>query len=387
MRATLSIFANLLQPLHWQTFKSIVARHDGDAYDKSFGSRAHLVAMIYAQLSGANSLRAVATGFNAHAHLHRQLGAAPVHRSTLADANSRRPVAVFADVFAALACGLGRKLRAQGRAIIRILDATPIPLGQLFTCASWNGHIKGFKLHLAFDPVCDRPKVLAITQATVNDITPARSMPLERGVLHVFDKGYCSFDWWTKIAQNGAFFITRPKANMRWKSLETRPVKRPIGDGFGVLADVEVKLASKGDSKLPMRLRLITIKPDTAKAFTVLTNDMRRSATAIAALYKQRWQIELLFRWLKQHLKLSTFLGRSENAIHLQIITAMIAYVLINLAARSHRTTLLALRFAELIALCLFEQRSIAAIARPLSKKRYRPTKNKTCFASGETHA
>lgn len=374
MRATLSIFARLLQPLQWRAFKSIVARHDGDAYDKSFDSRAHLVAMIYAQLSGANSLRAVAAGFNAHRHLHRQLGAVPVRRSTLGDANSRRPVAVFADVFAALAGGLGRKLRAQGRAIIRILDSTPVPLGQLFACAGWNGRIKGFKLHLAFDPACERPRVLAITQATVNDITPARRMPLERGVMHVFDKGYCSFGWWTSIAQNGAFFVTRPKTNMRWKALETRPVKRPAGDGFAVLADVEVKLASKGDSRLPMRLRLITIKPDTAKAFSLITNDMRRPAATIAALYKQRWQIELLFRWLKQHLKLRTFLGRSENAIRLQILAAMITYVLIKLAARHHRTTLLDLRFAELIALCLFEQRTIAAIAGPMLEKRYRTT-------------
>jgi putative transposase len=382
MRATLSIFARLLQPLQWQPFKSIVARHDGDAYDKSFDSRAHLVAMIYAQLSGANSLRAVAAGFNVHRHLHRQLGAVPVHRSTLADANSRRPVAVFADVLAALACGLGRKLRAQGRAIIRILDSTPIPLGQLFACARWNGRVKGFKLHLAFDPACEHPRVLAITQATVNDITPARRMPLERNVMHVFDKGYCSFDWWTSIAQNGAFFITRPKANMCWKALETRRVTRPAGDGFAVLADLEVKLASKGDSKLPMRLRLITIKPDTAKAFSLLTNDMRRSATTIAALYKQRWQIELLFRWLKQHLKLRAFFGRSENAIRLQILAAMIAYVLIKLAARHYRTTLPDLRFAELMALCLFEPRTIAAIARPMPEKRYRTTlhpNSRTC--------
>jgi putative transposase len=374
MHSSPSIFAQLLQPLHWPSFKSIVARHDGDAYDKSFGSRAHLVAMIYAQMSGANSLRGLATGFNAHAPVHRQLGAVPVHRSTLADANNRRPVAVFAEVFAALATSLGRKLQAQGRAIIRILDATPIPLGQLFACASWNGRIKGFKLHLAFDPACERPQVLAITKATVNDITPAHNMPLERGVLYVFDKGYCSFDWWTNIAQNGAFFITRPKANMRWESLKTRPLKQAYGDGFTVLADTEVTLASKGDSKLPMRLRLITIKTDKGKTFTVLTNDMRRSAATIAALYKQRWQIELLFRWLKQHLKLKTFLGRSENAIRLQIIAAMIAYVLIKLAAHKHRTTLLALRFAELISLCLFEQRSFAAIARP---KRRQPTQTK----------
>ena len=373
MRDILSIFAKLLQPLQWKTFKMIVARHDGDAYDKTFGSQAHLVAMVYAQLSGATSLRGVAAGLNAHAHLHRQLGAVPVHRSTLADANRRRPVAVFADILTVLATGLGRKLRAQSRVIIRILDSTPIPLGPMCTCATWNGRIKGFKLHLAYDPACDRPQVLDITNATVNDITPARHMSLGRSVVYVFDKGYCSFDWWTNIAQNGAAFVTRPKTNMRWKTLKTRPVKQPAGDGFTVLADAEVELASKGDSRLPMPLSLITIKPDTAKAFHVLTNDMRRSATKIAALYKHRWQIELLFRWLKQHLKLKTFLGRSENAIHLQILASMIAYVLIKLAAKQGRIKLQALRFTELISLCLFEQRPITAIAGPTPNSRARP--------------
>ena len=236
----------------------------------------------------------------------------------------------------------------------------------MLTC---NGRIKGFKLHLAIDPECDHPQVLAITKATVNDITPARSMPLERGVLHVFDKGYCSFEWWTKIAQNGAFFITRPKANMGWKTLKTRPLRQTTGDGFSVLKDCEVELASKGDSRLSMRLRLVTVKPDDGKAFTLITNDMRHSAITIAVRYKQRWQIELLFRWLKQHLKLRNFLGRSENAIRLQIIAAMIAYVLVKIAADRHPTSLLALRFAELIAACLFETRSISQITKQATKK------------------
>ncbi len=137
MRHQPNIFSQLLQPLQWPVFKPVVARHDGDAYAKSFGSWSHLLTMIYAQLSGANSLRAVEAGFNAHAHMHGQLGhgqlghgrlgAVPVHRSTLADANSRRPVAVFADVFALLAHSHGRKKRVQGRAILRILDSSPIP--------------------------------------------------------------------------------------------------------------------------------------------------------------------------------------------------------------------------------------------------------------------
>jgi len=371
MRSVDTIFAALLKPIDRGAFKELVERHDADAYDKSFSSWRHLVALLYAQLSGADSLRAVVAGWNAHAHHHYHLGGGPLARSTLADANRRRPAGVFAALFESMAAALDRGGRAEGRAMVRLLDATPIPLGPLCACATWNGRIRGLKMHLVYDPAADRPSQVEVTTATVNDVAIGRTVPLEPGATYVFDKGYCHYGWWTEIAAAGAGFVTRPKSNVRWHVLATRAVPDPAGDGFRVLEDCEVALASRGDSKLPLRLRRLRVeREDTRRGggtvITLLTNDLRRSAVEIGALYKTRWQIELLFRWIKQHLKIKRFLGRNENAIRLQILAARIAFALLRIAARRHGLRALpALRLAELAGAGLFTRKPLARIDKP----------------------
>jgi len=365
MRFTPSIFTSLLKPIDRRRFKASVERHKGDAYDKSFSSWEHLVSLLFAQLTGADSLRAIATGFNAQSNHHYHLGCGTIARSTLADANHRRPVAIFSDLFGALVGGMGRKMRRDGKTILRLIDATPIPLSQLFACAASNGRIHGLKLHVVHDLEAGLPRTAQITPANVNDITPARSLALEAGVTYVFDKAYCHFGWWTLIDQAGAFFVTRPKTNMRWKTLKVRPLGQIQSDGFIVKADRQVGLASKGDSKLPIFLRRITIRPDTGEVFDILTNDRERSAVELAACYKARWQIELLFRWLKQNLNLKKFIACNENAIQLQILAAMIAFVLLSLARQMTATTLSLSRFAELVAAFIHARRPLAAIEKP----------------------
>ena len=365
MRFCNSIFATLLKPLDRRCFKAIVARHDGDAYDKSFYSWDHLLALIFAQLSGLDSLRGVAAGWNANAHHHYHLGTTKLTRTTLADANARRPVAVFADTFAMLSRLADRKTRRDGNQMLRLIDSSPIPLGKLCDFATWNGRIRGLKMHAVYDPLGDRPTRVEVTLATVNDSEIGRKTPIEAGATYVFDKGYCHYGWWTQIHDAGAWFVTRPKRNAKFRILGQRPCEIVEGDGFRILADREVAFASKGDSTLAMKLRRIEIERQDAPPIVVLTNDMTRSAVEIAALYKARWQIELLFRWIKQHLELSRFLGNNQNAIQLQIIAAMIAYLLLRLAAHTHALTLPALRLAELIRAALFVRKPIANLHTP----------------------
>jgi IS4 transposase len=365
MRFTPNILTGLLKGIDRRAFKASVERHDGDAYVKSFGSWEHLVSLIYAQVSGADSLRAVATGFNAQSPHHYHLGCGKVARSTLADANARRPPAVFAELFGWLAAGLGRKARAEAAQALRLIDSTPVPLSDLFECAASNGRIKGLKLHVLHDLEAGCPMACEITPANVNDIGFGRRLSLEEGVTYVFDKAYCHFGWWTTIDQAKAFFVTRPKTNMRWKTLKKRPAAEVQGDGFRIVADREVKLASKGDSKLPVFLRRITVKRDNGDVFDVISNDKLRSARDIAACYKARWQIELLFKWIKQNLNIKKFMALNENAIRLQILTAMIAFVLLQIARTASKTQLSPRRFAELVAAFLFTRRSIANIEKP----------------------
>jgi IS4 transposase len=305
--------------------------------------------------------------FNANAHHHYHLGVGPLSRSTLSDANARRPVEVFAQTFAMLARASDRATRREGAEVLRLIDASPIPLGKMCGWAAWNGRIRGMKMHVVYDSNADWLHKVEVTPATINDIEIGRQVAIEAGATYVFDKGYCHYGWWTRIDAAQAHFVTRPKQNARFRQIRCRTVRKTIGDGFRVLDDAEVVLASKskGGAKLPIPLRRIRINRVTGKSLTLITNDMHRSAIEIAALYKSRWQIELLFRWVKQHLKIRKFLGNNDNAIRLQVLAAMIAYLLLRLAARMSRSSMPALRLAELVAQYLFTRRTIAQIDKP----------------------
>ena len=360
-----SIFGELLKPIDRRQFREIVERHDGNAYDKTFKSWEHLVTMVAAQLGGVASLRAVEATFKANSHQHYHLGARNIPRSTLSRANARRPVGVFAETFAMLAKKADRHTRAEGAEMVRLIDSSPIPLGKICDWAEWNGRIRGMKMHTVYEPDGQCPRCVEITPATVNDVEIGRQTELESGVTYVFDKGYYHFGWWKKINDAKAFFVTRSKVSTRLRKTKSRYVRKSIGDGFRIIADADVVLASKGDSKLPIPLRRIKVKRDKGGTITLITNDLERTAVEIAALYKSRWQIELLFRWIKQHLNLRKFMGRNDNAIRLQIIAAMIAYLLLRLAQRLNSLRMLDLRFAELVCQRLFMRKSIAEIDTP----------------------
>jgi putative transposase len=386
MRFSPTIFAKLLEPLDRQRFAKVVDRHAADARVKTFTSWDHVIVLIFAQFAAAQGLRGLEAGWNANRQHHYHLGGGALARSTLADANKIRPVGVFADTFSEIAGLLDRTTRRDGKEMLRLIDSTPIPLGKLCDWAKSNGRIRGMKMHVVYDPKADCPRILDITDANVNDAEVGRTITIEAGATYVFDKGYCHYGWWRAIHAQGSVFVTRPKANMGLARLAERKIEAKEGDGFTVCTDEEVSFASKGDSKLPMRLRRVTVKRHAAgDTITLLTNDLDRSAIAIAALYKGRWQIELLFRWIKQHLRIDKFLGNNDNAIRLQIIAAMIAFALVRIAARAHRVALPVLRFLDLVAQCLFDRRDIAAIDKPPpvnpSRKREKDVPNQYAFS------
>jgi len=385
MRFTPTILGQLLEAINRRQFTAIVERRGGDAYDKSFRSWDHLVALIYAQLSALDSLRGLEAGWNANCQHHYHLASGPLARSTLADANKRRPAEVLADAFALVAGQIDRRTRRDGQAMLRLIDSTPIPLGKLCAWAKSNGRIRGMKMHVVYDPKADYPRVLDITDANVNDAQIGRAINIEPGATYVYDKGYCHYGWWVAIDAAKSWFVTRPKSNMRLDVVKTRRPKARQGDGFLVVSDEDVAFASKGDSKLPIRLRRVRIERENGKQITLLTNDRNRSAVAIGALYKGRWQIELLFRWLKQNLKIRKFLGNNDNAIRLQLFAAMIAFALLRIAASVNKVHLPILRFTNLVAHFLFERRRIGDIEKPPpfnpSAKRDKSSPNQLSFS------
>lgn len=365
MRYSDSILGSILKPISRRWFDRLVEREKAGAYDKTFDSWSHLVALIYAQLSGLCSLRGLTASWNANAHHHYHLGVGKLARSTLSNANERRPLSIFKATFSHLSGLADRLARKEGGEMVRLLDATPVPLGQVVDWAKRNGRIRGLKMHVVYDPAADNPTFVDISHANVNDIEIGRTVPIEAGCTYVFDKGYCRYGWWISIDQAGACFVTRMKTSARFRAERWRTVKKAKGDGFTILDDAEVKLVSKGDSKLDIPMRRIRLKRDDGTKIALLTNDLTRSAIQIGALYKARWQIELLFRWIKQHLKIRTFLGRNQNAIRLQLLAAMIAYLLLRIAARQSCLQIPAIRFAELIAARLFSRGSTAHVDKP----------------------
>jgi putative transposase len=387
MRYCDSIFGRLLEPISRRRFAAIVDRHNGDAYDKSFNSWDHLVALIFAQFGGVDRLRTLETIWNANEQLHYHLDVGILKRSTLSDANARRPIAVFAETFEML-CGLAdRVLRREGGELLRLIDATPIPVPELVGWARWNGRTRGLKLHVIYDPAADQPRRIAITPATVNDVEIGQAVPIEAGATYIYDKAYCSYAWWTRIAETGAYFVTRQKKNARYRAVRWRPLGQETADGFTIIDDAEVKLLSKGNTKLAIPMRRVRIKRNDGTKLSLITNDLERSAIAIASLYKTRWRIELLFRWIKQHLKIKKFLGRSQNAICLQLVAAMVAYLLLRIATHQNRIDMPAIRFLELLATRLFMRTDIARIDKPppvnpsRPKPSYSPDQTEFCYA------
>ena len=169
------------------------------------------------------------------------------------------------------------------------------------------------------------PATTEITAATVNDVHFGVDLALEKGLTYVFDKAYCDYAWWTKINETGAFFVTRPKTNLRWMRQTPRLLDSTQGDGFEVISDHDVVHKSHGNAKLAIPLRCIRIKRNadqvdgnSSKTFDIISNDMNRSALDIATCYKARWQIELLFKWVKQNLNIKTFIARNESAMKMQ---------------------------------------------------------------------
>jgi putative transposase len=370
MRFVPTVFSSLLKVIDRRQFQASVTRHRGDYYTKTLSSWEHLVALIYGQLSGAESLRAIEAGLNAQSHQHYHLGVRTIARSTLGDANKRRDPAIFTDVLASLIGQLGRKARKNVTSAMAMIDSTSIPLGDRFDCATYNGRIKGLKLHVLFDPDTPCPLHTDITPATVNDISFADQIPLEAGMTYVFDKGYYSFAWWSQIHAARAFFVTRVKTNTTWKVLHERPLCHKTStkeDGFTLLSDQDVAIASKGDKprKLTLSPRLVTLKREDGRIFTLITNDKIRPARDIALCYKARWSIELFFKWVKQNLNLHSFLGRNENAVRIQIIVAMITFTLLQIARITTKSKHSPQRFKQLAASLLPTRRHLQNLEKP----------------------
>ena len=340
----ITTFQELMKGLPRSTFDKVVRMHNADKFCKRFRHWDHLIAMLYAQLSGTTGLRPLQTAFNSHeAHLYH-LGTAPIKRSTLADANEKRPDTVFSEIASGLMGQVSRQVRQETKELMFLLDSTSVTLkGREFdrwTQDDKTRNTQGIKLHVLLESTTKSPVWTSFSAANVNDVELGREVPLEPGALYVFDKGYCDYNWWHSIGAAGARFVTRFKYNAGLIVLEKLDI--PADAQTMVLGDELVKFKSKypGGKRnkhfdAPLR-RVTVVRPDKATPIVLATNDITSSALEIAQCYKERWEIELFFKWIKQHLKIKSFFGRTEKAVRIQILTALISYLLVALYKQRH---------------------------------------------------
>ena len=358
-----SVFHQIQQHIPWSVFERLVEEHKADRRVRRLTTKSQFLALLFGQLSGAASLREIEAGLLSHKAQLYHVGGRAIARTTLADANAKRPSDLFAALFAHMAARASRRTRRHIADAVRLLDATRVQVSSLFGgWADMVGGKRAVKLHLCYDPQADAPLAMTLTGQRTNDIVPARTTKIVPGVTYVFDLAYYDFAWWAEIDAHGARFVTRLKAN----TLIAPTAELPADEAAGVISDriglLPQRLAAYRRNPFKDPVREIVVRIDTGRHIRLVTNDLDAPASEIAALYRQRWQIELFFKWIKQNLKIRHFLGTSENAVRIQVFVALIAYLLLRMVQACQTAIAQPLAFSRLIRLNIMHRRPITAI-------------------------
>ena len=367
MRHHNSVMHGLLKHVPWSVFDDLVDEYGADAGVRRLSTKSQFVALLYGQLAGAVSLREIVAATQSHSAKFYHLGARQVSRSTLADANALRSHQVFSKLFGEMAGLAGRGFRRSTGEAVRLIDSTGVRLAGIASeWARFSKGVHGAKAHVIYDPDADRPLYLEVTPAKVNDITAAKAMPIEPGATYVFDLGYYDYGWWARLDQAGCHIVTRLRTSTPIRVIETLPLpvaaSHILSDQIGALPE---RLKTTRNNPFSDPVRVIQVKIDSGKILRIVSNDLDAPAQEIADLYKRRWAIELFFRWVKQTLKIKHFLGRSENAVRIQIAVALIAYLLIRLAKDAVKIIDSPLAFARLIRANLMHRRGLDQLLKP----------------------
>ena len=355
----------------WTSFSRIVANYSGDARAMTLPCTEHFRAMAYAQLTWRESLRDIEATLGANSSKLYGMGfRQPVRRSTLADANERRDWRIWHDL-AVLLIDRARKLHAQDELDLDVniagnvysLDSTTIDLClSLFDWAPFRSTKAAVKLHTLLDLRGNIPSFIHISDGKMGDVTVLDILPVEPGAFYVMDRGYVDFERLYTMHQAGAFFVTRAKSNIKMRRVYSAPVDK----SRGLICDQSIKLCgAKSLRAYPEHIRRVRFHDTiTDKTLVFLTNNTSLPACVITQLYKNRWQVELFFKWIKQHLRIKKFLGTSENAVKTQIWCAISTYVLIAVVRKelnlktSHYTCL------QILSVSVFEKTHISCALR-----------------------
>jgi len=358
------VFAQIIEFLPQKTFQRIVMKYQGDKYIKSFSCWNQLLIMMYGQLSGCESLRELVCITTAHSpkSYHLGFGKSLITRSNLAKANANRDCKIFEEfAYKMISIAQGKRITREFEISGRFyaFDSTTIDLClNLFWWASFRKSKGGIKVHTLYDVVTQIPTFLHITEAKVNDMNAMDEIPYEPNAYYIFDRGYFDLARLFTINLIGSNFIIRERGQLQYEIIEGEDL---LEGSDNILYDQTIRLTGlQTRKKYPVLLRRVGYySVDHKRTFTYLTNNFGISAGYIALLYKNRWQVELFFKWIKQHLHIKSFWGVTENAVRIQIYAAITAYCLVAIIEHDLKLNRSTFDVLRILSMSLFDKTPI----------------------------
>lgn len=365
MNKVYTIFTELLKLCPRYHFEKAVGRYQGDRYVKIFTTWQQYITLLYSQITQKDSLRDIETGLSAQSSRWYHLGLSGVHKSTLSDANTKRDYRIFEETFYHLLArckDLTPKHKFRFKNPLYTIDATTIDLClSVFPWAKFRKSKGAIKMHCLYDHSGALPSFLTVTDGKKHDVRVVKetSLPLLPDSIISVDKAYIDYKWLYSLDEKGIWFVTRTKSNTDYLVTGQQETS-----GKGVISDQRISLQGiLTKDKYPKQLRRIKYyDEERKKTLTFLTNNFKLAATTIAQIYKSRWQIELFFKWIKQNLKIKSFLGTSKNAVLIQIWIAMCYYLLLTYIKYQTKYGYSLLHLSRVIRETLFERKNLIDI-------------------------
>ena len=361
-----TVFSQLLKLLPRHEFETLAKQHHIGRSFRTASRWSQFVTMAMAQLSGRNSLRDIVENVSAQAHRLYHLGSVKLSRSNLSRINEDKPYTLYAALFEKLlkrcqGVAPGHNFRFKNP--LYSLDASTIDLClSVFPWADFRTTKGAIKLHVGLNHAGYLPEFVTITEGKDHDVTVGRTLNFPKGSIVAVDKAYNDYTWYKQLTNKGIFFVTRLKSNAKYRTICRRPVQKDKG----LTCDQTIEFTGiQTAKKCPVNLRRIGYRdPETGKHYIFLTNNFKLSAKTIADVYKARWQVELFFKWIKQNLKIKSFVGTSKNAVMTQVWIAMCIYLLIAFIKFQSKLTKSMQQILRILHLNLFEKRDLMALLR-----------------------
>ena len=366
-----SVLSQLLESLPRHEFEKLANGCDGRRRSDALTRWSQFVALAIGQLAGRRSLRDIEATLHSQGHHRYHLGSQSISKSALSRANEQLDYRFYEDLFRRLYQRCLSNRRSHGfrfKNKLFSLDASLIDVSmKVFPWVSFGRRKSAFKLHLGLDHDGLIPAFACVTAGRVSEMTQARRMDFPKGSVVVFDKGYNCYRWHNSLTEKGIFFVSRLRGNAQYRVLQ----RRAVDTASGVSSDQTIEYTAQRKDGEPLKpIRRIGYRdPETGKHYVFISNQFNWSAKTIADIYKQRWQVELFFKWIKQNLKIKAFLGTTENAVMTQILSALCVYLLLAFLKFQSKISKSLQQIIRLLQLNLFTRRSLLTLLQPSDQR------------------